>query len=306
MEIYIAHTQGFCAGVARAIEIVEKALSRYGVPLFVFHDIVHNTSVVEDFQDRGVHFVDDLSDVPDGVHLIFSAHGVSPQIIEHAKRKSLKVIDATCPLVERVHRHAQSLSDQRINVVLIGHKNHQEIVGTQGYVDPCLLHIVESAKDIEYLDIDRQQKVGYVTQTTLSQEDTQVLIEKLKIFFPRLITQSKDGICYATQNRQNAVKELCRVCDVVIICGSANSSNSNRLVEIARANGIESFLVDKARDLDCNRIKNKQRVGISSGASVPSYVTDEVISVVQKRFNVSMTHTIESPEKEITFRLPTI
>lgn len=306
MEIYIAHTQGFCAGVARAIEIVDQALKRYGIPLFVFHDIVHNTFVVEDFRQKGVAFIDDLNDVPDGAHLIFSAHGVSPEIVNQAKEKKLFVIDATCPLVERVHHHAKRLSDQNVNVILIGHKKHQEIIGTQGYVDPSLLHIVEDAEDVKHLNLDPQQQIGYVTQTTLSRDDAHTLIEKLKIRFPRLILQEKDGICYATQNRQNAVKELCRFCDAIIICGSANSSNSNRLVEIAQASGIESFLADDATEINFGRLSNKKKIGISSGASVPAYITDEVISVIQKRFDVIKIHKTESPEKEIAFSLPSI
>ena len=277
MEIYLAHTQGFCAGVARAIDIVDKVLKEYGTPLFVYHEIVHNKSVVRDFEQKGVQFVDDLEEVPDGARLIFSAHGVSPVIVERAKKKKLHFIDATCPLVSRIHRRAQKLSDDGIEVILIGHKKHQEVVGTQGYVNPKYFHIVEKDQDVESLSIPHENKIGYVTQTTLSLDDTRSIVDRLKARFPNLIFQKHDDICYATQNRQDAVRDLCQLCDIVIVCGSPNSSNSNRLREAAAKHGVKSYLVDTAEGLNLDILRDCKKVGISSGASVPYYIVEEVI-----------------------------
>ncbi|MDP8266645.1 MAG: 4-hydroxy-3-methylbut-2-enyl diphosphate reductase [Candidatus Aceula meridiana] len=306
MEIYLAHAQGFCAGVARAIEIVDKVLKKYGIPLFVFHEIVHNTFVVEGFKSQGVQFVDDINDVPDGARIIFSAHGVEPSVVARAKEKKLHFIDATCPLVETVHRQALKLSAEGTNVVLIGHREHQEIIGTKGYVDPKLLHIVENLEDIDNLPIDTDKGVGYVTQTTLSPDDTSLLVGRLKERFPKLIVQRSNDICYATQNRQDAVKELCKVCDIVIICGSSNSSNSNRLKETAQKLDVESFLIDSVDDLDMQKLSKKERIGISSGASVPSSIVFKIVSVIQNYFSVKKVHSESTPEAKIVFVFPEI
>ncbi|MDD3375521.1 MAG: 4-hydroxy-3-methylbut-2-enyl diphosphate reductase [Candidatus Omnitrophica bacterium] len=301
MEIYLAHTQGFCAGVARAIDIVNRVYEKYGVPLFVFHEIVHNTKVVENFKKKGIQFVDDLADVPDGARIIFSAHGVSPQVIEAAKEKNLVFFDATCPLVRSVHNRAKEFSRNNIDVVLIGHKNHQEVIGTKGYIDPSFLHIIKNEDEIEQLSIDAFKKVGYVTQTTLSLDDTKNLIVKLKERFSGLIDTKVDDVCYATQNRQNAIKELCGVCDVIIICGSANSSNSNRLKELAEKCGVESYLIDSADEINLSMLKNKKKIGISSGASVPESVVLDVIDKLKMECSISKIHVSESPEKDISF-----
>lgn len=306
MEIYIAHTQGFCAGVSRAIKIVDEALRRYGTPLYVFHEIVHNQKVVRDFKDRGVQFVDDLDEVPDGARLIFSAHGVAPSTIAKAKMKHLHIVDATCPLVDRVHRQAEDFSKKKINVVLIGHKNHQEVIGTQGYVDHKLFHIVETQNDIDSLTIDPSSDVGYVAQTTLSLDDTKSIVQKLKEKFPRLIKHKATNICYATQNRQDAIKQLCEICDVILVCGSANSSNSNRLKETAQSHGVKSFLIDSAQDLQREMLNDASRVGVSSGASVPSSIVEHVIEKIKSMYPVENIHCSPSPEKEIIFQLPTM
>lgn len=306
MEIYIAHTQGFCAGVSRAIKIVDEVLRRYGTPLYVFHEIVHNQKVVRDFKDRGVQFVDDLDEVPDGSRLIFSAHGVAPSTIAKAKAKHVHIVDATCPLVDRVHRQAEDFSRKKINVVLIGHKKHQEVIGTQGYVDPGLFYIVETEKDIDTLKMDPNSDVGYVAQTTLSLDDTKNIVQKLKERFPHLIKHKATNICYATQNRQNAIKELCDICDVILVCGSANSSNSNRLKETAQSQGVKSFLIDSAADLNLDMLKGVSKVGISSGASVPSSIVEEVIEKIKATYQVKKVHVSQSPEKEIIFQLPKI
>ena len=306
MEIYLAHTQGFCAGVARAITIVDQALAKYGPPLFVYHEIVHNKSVVNDFQAQGVTFIDTLNDVPEGALVIFSAHGVSPAIIAEAKEKKIRFIDATCPLVGRIHRRAEELSQKGIPVVLIGHRKHEEVVGTQGYVDPRLLHIVEKESDIKDLSIAVDQHVGFVTQTTLSMDDTRSIVQALRARYPFLVMPASSDICYATQNRQDAVKELCEVCDIVIICGSSNSSNSQRLRETAQKHNVKSILIDKADELDIALLDNVRCVGISSGASVPEYIVTGVIDKIKKYCQVSNIYRSESPERKLTFSLPEI
>ncbi len=306
MEIYLARTQGFCAGVASAVEIVEKALTVYGAPLYVFHEIVHNTFVVSDFKNRGVIFVDDLAEVPDNQRVIFSAHGVSPNVIEQAKRKNLKYIDATCPLVTKVHREAILFSQRGYEIVLIGHKGHQELIGTSGYVKPDLLHIVEDIQDIEQLDIDPKKTVGYLTQTTLSVTETQELIRKLKEKFPNLVAPPREDICYATQNRQDAVKELAKICDLIIICGSPNSSNSNRLRETGEQENISSYIIDTADELNLKILSGKSKIGISSGASVPTTIVDQLVNRIKKYFPGTVVHSFPNPEKNIVFPLPAI
>lgn len=306
MEIYLARTQGFCAGVASAVEIVEQTLTKYGAPLYVFHEIVHNTFVVSDFKGRGVIFVDDLTDVPDNQRVIFSAHGVSPTVIEEAKSKNLKFIDATCPLVTKVHREAILFSKRGYEIVLIGHKGHQELIGTSGYVAPDLLHVVEDEKDINALTIDPTKTVGYLTQTTLSVTETKGLIQKLKKRFPNLTAPPREDICYATQNRQDAVKELAKLCDFIIICGSPNSSNSNRLRETGEEEGVTSSIIDAAEELNIELLKEKNKVGISSGASVPRMIVDRLIERIQRYYPETVVNSFPDPEKNIVFPIPVI
>ena len=306
MEIYLARTQGFCAGVASAVEIVEQALVKYGAPLYVFHEIVHNTFVVSDFKNRGVVFVDDLTEVPDNQRVIFSAHGVSPSVIAEAKRKNLQFIDATCPLVTKVHREAVLFSKRGYEIVLIGHKGHQELIGTSGYVAPHLLHVVEDEEDIDALTIDPAKTVGYLTQTTLSVTETKELIQKLKSRFPNLIAPPREDICYATQNRQDAVKELAKLCDFIIICGSPNSSNSNRLRETGEEEGVASSIIDSAEELNMELLNGKNKVGISSGASVPRTIVDRLIERIQKYYPETIVNSFPDPEKNIVFPLPAI
>lgn len=301
MDIYLARTQGFCAGVASAIEIVEQALAKYGTPLYVYHDIVHNTSVVNDMQKRGVVFVEDLNDVPEGSRIIFSAHGIPPEVVNTAQRRRLKYVDATCPLVTKVHKEAVKFSGQNVDIVLIGHIGHQELVGTAGYVTPELLHIVETENDVEKLSIDPQRTVAYITQTTLSVDETKGIIEKLKRKFPKLIGPPRSDICYATQNRQDAVKDLAKMCDIIIICGSPNSSNSNRLRETGEQLGIPSYIVDTADEIDLEVLEGKKNIGISSGASVPRYLVDEIITKIHSRYAGAKVHEFENTEKNIKF-----
>jgi len=301
MEIFLAKTQGFCAGVASAIDIVELALKTYGTPLYVYHDIVHNTSVVEDMKSRGVIFIEDLKDVPQGSRIIFSAHGIPPDLIHEARERRLKYVDATCPLVTKVHKEAVKFSDQKVDTVLIGHVGHQELIGTSGYVHPDLLHIIENEEDVDALNIDPQKTVAYITQTTLSVDETKGIIKNLKIKFPKLIGPLRSDICYATQNRQDAVKDLAGFCDIIIICGSPHSSNSNRLRETGAQMGVASYIVDTAAQLDCSILKGKQRVGLSSGASVPRYLVDEIIDKIKSYAPESIVHEFSNPEKNIVF-----
>lgn len=306
MNIYLAKTQGFCAGVAFAVDIVEGALEKYGAPLYVYHEIVHNTYVVNGFREKGVVFIEDLDDAPAGARIIFSAHGVPPSVLAKAKEKKLQFVDATCPLVTKVHNEAVKFSKLEYETVLIGHRGHQELIGTSGYVNPELLHIVEDENDIDALAIDPKEKVAYITQTTLSVDDTTAMIAKLKKKFPNLIGPPRSDLCYATQNRQDAVKELAAISDVIIICGSPNSSNSNRLRETGEKAGTPSYIIDDADELDWTILKGKEKVGISSGASVPRVIVDELVSRIREKFPDSTVHSFENPEKNIVFALPKI
>ena len=306
MEIFLARSQGFCAGVASAVDIVNLALQKYGTPLYVYHEIVHNTYVVSDFRKRGVIFVESLDEVPQGARIVFSAHGIPPEIINKSKKRHLKFVDATCPLVTKVHNEAVKFSERQYETILIGHKGHQELIGSAGYVKPELLHIVEDEDDIDALDIDPQTPVAYLTQTTLSVDETKGLIEKLQEKFPNLIAPPRADICYATQNRQDSVKELAAMCDMIVICGSPNSSNSNRLRETGEIAGVPSYIIDRADELDMNILDGKKKIGISSGASVPTFIVDELVERIKKKYPNSKVHTFENPEKNIVFKLPNI
>jgi len=306
MEIFLARTQGFCSGVAAAVEIVEEALRKYGSPLYVYHEIVHNTFIVNDFKKRGVVFVEDIDDVPQGSNMIFSAHGVPPLIIEKAKARKIKTIDASCPLVKKVHKQAIRFSNENTEVVLIGHKKHQEIVGTSGYIKDEFLHIVENENDIDKLGIPKDASVAYLTQTTLSVDDTKGIVDKLKNKFSNLKSSLKADICYATQLRQDAVKELSKFVDIMIVCGSPNSSNSNRLRETGQKSGVLSVIIDKADELDMNLLKDKEKVGITSGASVPRLIVEELLDRIKEEFSDVKINSFESPEKNFDFPLPKI
>ena len=301
MDIFLAKTQGFCAGVASAIDIVELALKTYGTPLYVYHDIVHNISVVEDMKSRGVRFVEDLNDIPHGSRIIFSAHGIPPELINEARKRQLKYVDATCPLVTKVHKEAVRFSDQNVDTVLIGHVGHQELIGTSGYVHPDLLHVIENEEDIDALKLDPDKPIAYITQTTLSVDETKGIIEKLRSKYPKLIGPSRSDICYATQNRQDAVKDLAGFCDIIIICGSPHSSNSNRLRETGEQMGVASYIVDTAAEFNCSILKGKKRVGLSSGASVPRYLVDGIIDKIKSFAPKTIVHEFNNPEKNIVF-----
>ncbi len=306
MEIYLAKTQGFCAGVAFAVDIVDQALEKYGSPLFVYHEIVHNTYVVDGFRKKGVIFVENINEVPKGQRVIFSAHGVPPSVLKAAEARKLKYVDATCPLVTKVHNEAVKFSEQKYETVLIGHKGHQELIGTSGYVNPELLHIIEDEEDIDKLKIDPKASVAYITQTTLSVDDTTKMINKLKLKFSNMNAPPRSDLCYATQNRQDAVKDLAAICDVIIICGSPNSSNSNRLMETGEKNGAASYIIDTADELDMRAIAGVEKIGISSGASVPRIIVDQLVARIKNEYPDAVVREFGNPEKNIVFALPEV
>ena len=304
--ITLAHTQGFCAGVDSAIEIVHLALAKYGAPLYVRHEIVHNTSVIRDFEAQGVVFIEELSDVPNNTTVIFSAHGTAPEIHAQAKLRGLKIIDATCPLVTKVHRQALKFSERGVQTVVIGHRGHQELLGTSGYIDPALLFIVETVDDVDRLVLDVQEPIGYLTQTTLSIDDTRHMIARLKERFPAVEGPTKANICYATQNRQDSVKELAELCDVVVVCGSPKSSNSNRLRETAANMEVPSYIIDTVDELDLSWLEGKIHLGITSGASVPRYVVDAVVARLKTSYPDIQINEEPTPEVGIRFPIPEI
>ncbi len=305
-EIHLAATQGFCAGVASAIEVVERALHKYGNPLYVRHEIVHNTAVIKDFEEKGVVFIEHLHDVPENHVVVFSAHGTAPEEYIKAKQRGLHIIDATCPLVSKIHRQAVRFSERGIQTILIGHKGHQELIGTSGYVDQKLLHIIETVNDIDLLDIDSNKPVGFLTQTTLSVSDTQLIISELKSKYPDIIGPPKADICYATTNRQNSVRDIAAICDVIIVCGSPTSSNSNRLREMSESLGVDSYIIDTVAELDFSWLDNKRRCGITSGASVPKKIVDDVVIALQARFKNIKIFQDDNIETGIHFPLPNL
>jgi 4-hydroxy-3-methylbut-2-enyl diphosphate reductase len=281
VQIVLASPRGFCAGVDRAIEIVELALARFGPPVYVRHEIVHNRHVVEGLRRKGAVFVDEPAQAPPGSLLVFSAHGVSPAVRREARERGLRVIDATCPLVTKVHVEAARLARQGRDIVLIGHEGHVEVEGTMGYA-PDRIHLVQSVEDALALEVDDPSQLGVVTQTTLSLDDTREIMEALQRRFPEIVTPRKDDICYATQNRQNAVKELTRTCEAVIVVGAPESSNSNRLVELAAKHGARSHLVQTADDIDPAWIAGVERVGVTAGASAPEVLVSDVVARLQE------------------------
>ncbi|HEB67913.1 MAG TPA: 4-hydroxy-3-methylbut-2-enyl diphosphate reductase [Gammaproteobacteria bacterium] len=306
MEILLANPRGFCAGVDRAIEIVERALELFGPPIHVRHEVVHNRYVVEDLRARGAVFVEELDQVPDGATVIFSAHGVSRAVEEEAARRNLRVFDATCPLVTKVHLEVLRYSQEGRDVVLIGHAGHPEVEGTMGRFDGGTggkIHLVETPADVDWLDIRDPERLAFVTQTTLSMDDTADVIDALRARFPAIQGPRKDDICYATQNRQDAVKRLARDCDLVLVVGSANSSNSNRLREVAIRQGAAAYLIDDASDIRPEWLSGCRRVGVTAGASAPEILVEEVIETLKKRGGRVINQNMAEPET-VTFSLP--
>ncbi len=277
MDLLLANPRGFCAGVDRAIEIVERALALHGAPIYVRHEVVHNKFVVEGLRAKGAIFIEELTDVPPGSILIFSAHGVPQSVRREAEARGLTVFDATCPLVTKVHIEVSRMRGQGKELIMIGHKGHPEVEGTMGQVGDGM-YLVESPADVQALQVKDADNLAFVTQTTLSVDDASSIIAALKARFPNIVGPKKDDICYATQNRQDAVKMLAQQCDLVIVVGSPNSSNSNRLREVAVNRGIPAYLIDNARELQPEWLQGKLHVGISAGASAPEVLVQEVIA----------------------------
>lgn len=301
-KVILAKPRGFCAGVEMAIESVERALARHGAPIYVFHEIVHNQHVVADFSRRGVRFVQSMDEVPAGAKLVFSAHGVAPAVWQQAKEKNLQiVIDATCPLVEKVHREVRKFAARGYRIILVGHANHDEIIGTSGEA-PERIRIIGNADQARSLDIPKTEKIVALTQTTLSVDDTREIIDILKERFPKLVTAAKEDICYATQNRQDAVKQLSKEVDLVLVIGSRNSENSNQLCKVARSAGKNAYLIDDHHAIDPRWLEGVKRVGITSGASVPERL---VLAAAEyfKRAGAEISH-IGFVEENIHFALP--
>ncbi|MBT2988310.1 MAG: 4-hydroxy-3-methylbut-2-enyl diphosphate reductase [Candidatus Thiodiazotropha sp. (ex Ctena orbiculata)] len=305
--ILLANPRGFCAGVDRAIEIVERALELLGAPIYVRHEVVHNRFVVESLRARGAVFVDELKDVPDGHTVIFSAHGVSRSVREEAEQRHLRVFDATCPLVTKVHLEVARRCRDGYEVILIGHRGHPEVEGTMGQCTGngknSRIHLVVTSEDVEKLDIGQPEKIAFVTQTTLSIDDTQQIITTLQQRFPNIIGPKKNDICYATQNRQDAVKELASQCDLVLVVGSPNSSNSNRLREIAEKNGLPAYLIDGADDIDSSWLQGKHRIGVTAGASAPEVLVENVIERL-KDWGAQQVVETQGIEEQVVFAIP--
>jgi 4-hydroxy-3-methylbut-2-enyl diphosphate reductase len=267
--------RGFCAGVVRAVDIVELALEAYGNPVYVHHEIVHNTYVVEQLRRRGAIFVETIEEVPHGAVLVFSAHGVPPPVREEAKARNLKVIDATCPLVTKVHFEALKFAREDKTIILIGHKDHQEIIGTSGEA-PDRTIVVDSVEAVDKLEVEHPDKLAFLTQTTLSIYDTQEIVARLRLKFPKIVGPKSDDICYATQNRQDAVEQVAQDVDLILVVGSQNSSNSNRLVEVAERRGVKAALIDSASDIDPKWLEGVKSVGLTAGASAPEVLVEQV------------------------------
>jgi 4-hydroxy-3-methylbut-2-en-1-yl diphosphate reductase len=306
MQILLANPRGFCAGVDRAIEIVERALEIHGAPIYVRHEVVHNRHVVERLHGMGAVFVDELHEVPDGAIVIFSAHGVARSVREEAERRGLRVFDATCPLVTKVHLEVSRYARAGLDVVLIGHQGHPEVEGTMGQFDAGFggaIHLVQAPEDVERLQVRDPACVTFVTQTTLSVDDTALIIEALRRRFPAIQAPRKDDICYATQNRQDAVKQLARACEVLLVVGSRNSSNSNRLREIAASQGATAYLIDGPDDIRRQWVAGKERVGVTAGASAPESIVQKVVARLGEWGGASVNETHGIPE-HMVFALP--
>ncbi len=304
LNILLCAPRGFCAGVDRAVDIVEKSLKKFGTPVYVRHEIVHNKHVVQSLEKKGVIFVDELDEIQDKTRpVIFSAHGVAKQVYQDADLKNLQFIDATCPLVSKVHREAEQLNKQGYQIILVGHKNHPEVIGTMGQLPVGEVTLIEKEEDINRIEISKD-KIAYITQTTLSVDDTKEIIEALKIKFPKIKPPIKSDICYATTNRQAAVKNIAAKCDVFFVIGSRQSSNSQRLVEVAKKNGSkQSFLVHQDFKLQKEIIQNAKCIGISSGASAPDVLVDRFIDEIKEIRNIKV-QEVEIIKENVEFKLP--
>jgi len=305
LKIYLASPRGFCAGVDRAVEIVKKSLQKFGAPIYVRHEIVHNKHVVQELREMGTIFVDELDDIEDTSRpVIFSAHGVAKKVVDDAKFKNLLYIDATCPLVSKVHREAEQLNRQGYHIFLIGHENHPEVIGTMGQIDNNNIELIQNKKDVETILLIKEKKYAYITQTTLSIDDTEEIIQSLQNKFPTIKGPIKEDICYATTNRQAAVKLIAPKCDLFLIIGSRNSSNSQRLVEVAKKNGCEnSLLLHTDLEFPEEQILNCKNLGLSSGASAPEILIQNLIKKIKKIRNVQI-EEVTSATENVTFKIP--
>jgi 4-hydroxy-3-methylbut-2-enyl diphosphate reductase len=302
MQVILAQPRGFCAGVERAIEIVERAIEKFGAPVYVRHEIVHNRHVVESLRAKGARFVDELDEVPPGGITIFSAHGVAQSVEAAAAERGLPVIDATCPLVSKVHMEGRRYAGQDRTVILIGHAGHPEVEGTMGQI-PGGVRLISSVEDVARLEVPDPERLAYVTQTTLSVDDTRAIIEALRARFPDIAGPNTKDICYATQNRQAAVRELARVVDVLLVVGARNSSNSNRLAEIGTELGIPSYLIEDAQALNPDWIAGKKAIGITAGASAPDKLVTELIETLRQHADIELS-TLPGVDENVRFRLP--
>ncbi|HEY8160184.1 MAG TPA: 4-hydroxy-3-methylbut-2-enyl diphosphate reductase [Methylobacter sp.] len=307
MQIVLANPRGFCAGVDRAIEIVDQAIQAFGAPIYVRHEVVHNRTVVDGLKDKGAIFIEDLTDVPVGSYLIFSAHGVSKQVQQEAKERNLTVFDATCPLVTKVHLQVAKHAKENREVILIGHAGHPEVEGTMGQYERSAdnggIYLVETPEDVKNLVVKNPDNLAYVTQTTLSMTDTKIMVDALRARFSAIQEQKKDDICYATQNRQDAVHELSKTADLILVVGSPNSSNSNRLREIAEQLGKQAYLIDTAKDMQQNWFEGISVVGVTAGASAPEVLVQEVIDQL-KQWGGQSAVEIQGIEEKVVFSLP--
>jgi 4-hydroxy-3-methylbut-2-en-1-yl diphosphate reductase len=302
MKIYLANPRGFCAGVDRAIDIVDLSLKKYGAPIYVRHEIVHSRHVVNSLRQKGAVFVEELNEVPEGSVVIFSAHGVAKAVWDEANRRRLHVIDATCPLVIKVHNEVNRDYTQGYELILIGHAGHPEVIGTLGQV-PDKFHLVSSVEDVEQLHVEKSTNLSYVTQTTLSVDECRDIVGALHRRFPHIKGPHQEDICYATQNRQNAVKELSKLVDVILVIGSPNSSNSNRLRELGEHCGIDSYLIDSAADIDPAWLKDVTAIGITAGASAPEVLVEEVVTYL-KTYGTAEVEDLTVIEEDVEFLLP--
>ena len=305
IKMVLASPRGFCAGVDRAITIVEKALEIYGAPIYVQHEIVHNKHVVQRLRDDGAVFVENVDEIPEGSHVIYSAHGVAPEVRRRAEKRNLKVIDATCPLVTKVHGEAKRYAEKKHTIILIGHQDHVEVQGTVGEA-PERIIVVGSVEEVASLKVEDENKIGYITQTTLSMDDTSEIIDILKKRFPKIQGPAKDDICYATQNRQNAVKALSKEVDLVLVVGAQNSSNSLRLLEVAKSTGVNARRIESAAELKVEWLEGVSDIGITAGASAPEDIVQGIVNQIREMSASSRILDLEIVKEDVTFALPAV
>ena len=305
ITILLCRPRGFCAGVTRAVQTVEKSIEKFGTPVYVRHEIVHNKEVVKGLEERGAVFVQDLGEISEGSTIIFSAHGVPLTVKDEAQKKHLFCIDATCPLVEKIHNQVKRYALSGFKIILIGHDGHSEVEGTIGQLPKGMIFLVENESDIDKLPFQSEDKVAFVTQTTLSVDETKDIVEKLKGRFPNIVTTKQNDICYATFNRQQAVKKVAPLSDIMLVVGSCNSSNSRRLTEVARSSGCQQvFLIDTAKEIDWHLFENVSTVGITAGASAPERLIEDIVLQFKERYDDVVIKEVTVSEEQVTFRLP--